>query len=270
MLARMRRLLLPLIFVLGCYQTQEAPKPAGLKLPKQGFSAEDLDQALRLVVGPKGEIQRGQLDAAKPHLARFVGLLALRSPSQDPEHFRSKNSAIAYWLNAYIGLSLYGLATHPELQSMEKAKRDFFFFTRYSLRQGPMSIYDVELEIKRLYPKDARLRAMLSCLSADCPPPPARALTAENLNASLKSANQALCARLEIQAPKTLPAAKGSSQPPKPPPTEVVGSQFFDWYQKDWESAGGLIPFCRKHGRTDIPGDAQLVTRLFDWRLPTP
>lgn len=248
--------LLLLSFGFGCYEDVKLPKAATpVALPRTGFPLDALDRTLGAVVDAEGRVDYEKLRAARGDLERFLQLAAQTSPEKEPGRFRAKSQAITYWLNLYLAATLYGVSERPGLKTIEGVQRELYFFTRYSVGGKEMSLYQMEEALARLQPHDLRLRGLIFCASRDCPPIPQRAIAPEQLKAALEAGARWLCGKDKVQVDKDSKSAR------------VLLSPEFQWFGKDVEAAGGALKFCRSHGREELPLNAELRYRNFDWRL---
>ena len=145
---------------------------------------------------------------------------------------------------------LYAVSEQPALRSVHDDKNNFFYFTEYELGGETMSLYHLENEVVRKEFKEPRIHFALNCASASCPQLPAEAFPPEKLQEQLDRESRAFC-----QRPDSFTYENGVA----------MASQIFEWYADDF--AGGAVPFCRAHGRDDVPENAPVEFIPYDWTL---
>src|SRR3954451_18610973 len=96
----------------GCSASPSAqlPKPQG-SIDK--FSNTDWSTVLSRVVTPQGwvrwDLLKNNEEGTRDALLRYVGLIAAASPANRPDLFKSDDQKLAYSLNAYNALCMYGV-----------------------------------------------------------------------------------------------------------------------------------------------------------------
>jgi hypothetical protein len=239
----------------GCTTTVAiSPSPASAPPEAGRFPHEILDGLLLRVVDPAGRVDYATLrrPTARAELERYLAALGETSPHQDPEAFPSRESRLAYWLNAYNACVLYGVIDRPELRSVKEVEKSFFYFTRYKLGDEELSLYAIENEVLRRM-GEPRVHMVMNCAALGCPEMSDEALVPERLEEQLSMASARFCAnpsklRIDLTG-------------------QVAMSPIFEWYAADFDEAGGGLGFCRRFGRDDLPAQAAVSYLPWDWSL---
>ena len=177
----------------------------------------------------------------------------------DPATFASKDAKLAFWINAYNAHTIAAVLAHwPKIDSVSSVAPDFGFFkTKDKLVGGKKySLNDIENEVIRPTFQDPRIHAALNCASVSCPPLLNAAFVPATLNAQLDG----VMAAFVNDEKRNKVTASGAQL-----------SQIFNWYGKDFESAGGPQKYMQKYAKGDRKtwlGAAKKVEFLpYDWNL---
>lgn len=240
----------------ACFAQVSIPKAQGPALPiaPGHFPHDAFGAVLAAVVDEQGRVDYRALRAEREELERYLLALAQTSPHKDPEAFPRREDQLAYWINAYNAAVLYGVTERPGLRSVNDRVKNFFYFTRYQLGDEQLSLYKLENDVIRSELPDARVRFALNWAADGCAKLPAEAFTPEKLDAQLDRQAAEFCAN-----PRRVRFEKN----------HVEVSQIFEWYEDDFKDEGGVIAFCRKYGREELPEDGEVSYIPFDWDLNT-
>lgn len=239
----------------GCFSTTRVPAPPGdeLEVRRGAFPHEALDGVLAKNVDDTGKVDYRTLAAERVELERYLTAVSKYSPDSHPDLFTTEAQKLAYWINAYNAYVLFAITERPAMRSVADEKANFFYFTEYVLGGEELSLYALENDIVRERFQEPRIHFALNCASAGCPELPAEAFVPGRLEEQLTEETHAFCA----DRGKVEEASDGV----------VRMSKIFDWYEDDFEAAGGAIAFCRARGREDLPADAKLEFIPYDWTL---
>lgn len=194
---------------------------------------------------------------AKDHaeLDRVVAFIAEVDPVSSPSRFPTPNSRLAYYVNAYNALAMYGVvdAGIPERFGWFGRLR-FFFFRTFTIGGRPLSLYSLENDIIRPL-GDPRIHFALNCMVVSCPRLPRAAFTATDLDRELDAA-----AREFVNSDRTVRVDRGKR--------EVQLSAIFDFYTKDFLApASGLIAYINRYRAEPIPPDDGVAFMAYDWTI---
>lgn len=248
----MRRVALLVLILTGCFRTV-APRVEVTTLPAPGaFPHELLDQVLAAHVDAQGRIDYASIRDDRATLDRYVGTLALLSPASHPDHFPTRDHALAYWINAYNALAITGVIDRPGLDSVGNHKFDFFYATRYRLGGARVHLYKLENGIIRAEFDEPRIHWALNCQSAGCPRMLAEVFRPETLDEQL-----AEVATEFVTTPSKVRLADDGF-------AEL--SEIFKWYDDDFEAMGGPVAAANAWGAS-LPDQADVRWIPYDWTL---
>ncbi len=153
--------------------------------------------------------------------------------SSDPEKLGSRAAKIAFWSNAYNILTIDTVVRNYPLESIKDVGS--FFRPVWGHEAGKIgaravSLGEIEHEILRPM-GEPRIHAAIVCASISCPPLQREPFTEENLDAQLDAALRTWLA----EPRKGIRIDRRSNT--------VHLSKVFDWFEKDFEAAGGVIAF---------------------------
>ncbi|MEM1414366.1 MAG: DUF547 domain-containing protein [Myxococcota bacterium] len=199
--------------------------------------------------GHRGGVDYGALKAdeeAMANLDRFLASVATMSESE----------GLASWLNAYNATVVKAVVDRYPMRSVMDTPG---FFDRVPHRiAGRMRTLDaVENQLIRPRFQDARVHFALNCAAFSCPALSSRAFRAGSLDRTLD--------RLAARAVRSNMHVRVSEG-------RVQVSKIFEWFAEDFTRGGQtVLGWIRSHddgGRlADVPADAELSYRRYDWRL---
>ena len=188
----------------------------------------------------------------------------------DPKNLKTRNEKLAFWINAYNMLTIYGvlsqLRKNPDFakkgnQSIFQRFR-FFWWTKYQIGGRKYSLYQIENKILRKKFSEPRIHFALNCASQSCPLLKDGLYSAENLDQELD-----LAATLFIRS------SKGAWLDRKNRILHL--SPIFKWYKKDFEkSYGSIVEFVKRYLREEdrkfMEGnlsEIRISYQEYDWGL---
>lgn len=216
-------LLMTLVLVLPpLLGVHTVPLPRG---PKPPYRLADYEAALKIAVRPDGVDYQALYENRDP-LLRFVHALASFGPNTHPEAFKTRPERIAYYLNAYNALVLYGVLVHRPVGSVHDVHGviepvpgfGFFWAQRFELDGSRTNLYDLEHDVIRGF-RDARVHAALNCASASCPALREAPYLAQSLERQLEEATRSWVA---------------SDEHVRISDEAVLLSAIFDWFEEDF------------------------------------
>jgi len=171
--------------------------------------------------------------AASPEWRRLVESVA----SEDLSSLRTREQKLAFWINAYNILAIDLVAQHYPVASI----RDIGSLLRPVWRRpaGKVGGRDVtldEIEHQIVRPLgDPRTHSVVICASTSCPALPREPLAADRLDAQLDAAMR----RWMADPDKGLRIDRAANT--------VRLSKIFDWFEKDFANAGGVVAFVARY-----------------------
>ncbi|MEN1728218.1 MAG: DUF547 domain-containing protein [Pseudomonadota bacterium] len=190
----------------------------------------------------------------------------------NPETLDTRESAIAFWTNAYNYFMVQHLLTHPEEGQIVNSVRDYgslfqpyrvFGLERFDVGGMDYSLRRIELDVllgeefAEQGWKDARVHFAVNCASVGCPPLRQRVYQAANLDQMLTENT-----RLALDTPLHL----------RQDGDRLLVTSLFDWYEDDFvEHSGSVRDFITTYGSEAVRAAAVSSDRLrfidYDWRL---
>ena len=181
---------------------------------------------------------------------------------------KTENEKLAFWINAYNMLTVFGvikkLKEDPAFTKkghksyLQRVK--FFWRTKYVIGGKKYSLYHIENKILRKM-NEPRIHFALNCASGSCPLLKDGLYSAENLDQELE-----LATKIFIQSPTGVVIDREKNV--------VHMSQIFKWYKKDFEkAAGSVLEFVKKYilefDRKFIENnpDIKISYQEYDWGL---
>ncbi len=225
-----------------------APTPSG------PFSHSLWTQTLSTYVDSAGKVDYKGLQQHRDGIDAYLAKIAASSPRIHPERFPTRDDQLAYYLNAYNAYVIEGVINRPGLKSVNQSRwmlLSFFYLTQVTVGNKWMSLHYLENDIIRDGFGDPRIHFALNCDSVGCPRLPQEAFVPERLEQQLEAGTLEFCrdpSKVYVDG------------------TMLMVSQIFEWYQGDFESAGGVVAFVRRY-RPDLPADLSPGYIPYDWGL---
>ena len=128
-------------------------------------------EALKTYVDPSGLVNYKKLKSNGAELRAFVQQLARTSPENHPEIFPTRETQLAYWINAYNAFALKGVVDNYPTKSVRSIKYVYGFFWRIKFESGRQkyTLRHIENEIIRKRYQDPRIHFTLVYASMGCP-----------------------------------------------------------------------------------------------------
>ena len=229
--------------------------------------ALDLDLYDALLAKHTREVQdlaRTRVDyraiAKDPQWKQLVASLEATNPAT----LRTKDQKLAFWINAYTILAIDLVAKNYPLESIKDIGSVFSpVWKQDAGRVGgkAYSLDDIEHGIVRKL-GDPRPHAAVICASTSCPALRREAFRAETIDAQLDDAMRIWLA----DTGKGLAIDRANKR--------VTLSKIFDWFEEDFEPAGGAVAFAARYAPE---ADRQWLERNgkqasvryfdYDWRV---
>lgn len=218
--------------------------------PEQAWS-----QVLMRFVNANGRVDFSGLLQDRRDLNRYVAAIAEVGPEQNPDLFSSRNAVLAYHLNAYNALAMYGVleaGIPPTLAGAGKLR--FFYLTRYRIGGVEMSLYDYENKVIRAL-GEPRAHFALNCMSESCPRLPRAPFRAPTLDAELERET-----RLFFNDPRNVRVDDAGRR--------VYLSEILDFYTEDFLAvAPSLLAYVNRYRDKPVPEDYAVGFIPYDWTV---
>ena len=197
---------------------------------------EPLDHVLKRHVNSEGLVNYRALQQDRAELDRMVEQMERVSPASAPQLFPTRESQLAYWINAYNVMVLKMIVDDYPVRSIRQIgllPYSAFFLKRVNLGGKKMTLRRLENDIIRKEFGDARIHFAINCASWSCPPLAQDAYRPETLDCQLDRA-----ARAFINDNRHVTLYE--------PGQRIALSKIFDWYDDDFEQA-----YFQKFGRKE-------------------
>lgn len=230
--------------------------------------ADDLDAVLARFVDAEGRVDYAALVKQRAPLDRVVAALAAIGPKSTPRRYRTRAQKLAYYINAYNALVLFGVVRNWPITSVRdvhgpiepRAGFGFFWALRFRLDGETVNLHSLENDVIRQF-GDARIHAAINCASVSCPRLAGSTYRATTLQTQLDAAAQrfAALASRHVRIDSTR--------------RRIGISAIFAWYANDF--AGDALDWIARYARAE--DRAQLAraraakftlhTLPYDWSL---
>jgi len=221
-------------------------------------SLSDWQITLDKFVDLEGRTDFKSLANDSAELTRFLAVIAEISPASHPDQFKDKAQILAYHINAYNALAMWGVIERdiPKNFSTLWKRASFFKFRKVVIGGKKTNLYDYENKVIRKL-GEPRIHFALNCMVKDCPRLPQKAFSAETLEADLQQATIEF-----FNKPKHIqidPAKK-----------RVALSGIMKFYTKDYVASGkkqDLIGYVNQYREEQIPSDFKVSFLDYDWSV---
>ena len=243
--------LLSSLFVTTTNVFASSDNPYLEQLPKWG-------NVLSEFVDTQGRIDFASLSDNSADLEAFVAAIAEVSPSSNPELFNDKNKVLAYHINAYNALAMWGVLDRriPENFSTLIKRASFFKFRKVVIGGKKTDLYTYENKVIRPL-GEARMHFALNCMVKDCPRLPQKPFYADDLEQNLQVAAGEFFNKekhTQVDDVKKL----------------LLLSGIMKFYTKDYVSSGkkqDLLAYVNKFRKDKIPDDYKVKFLKYDWTI---
>jgi hypothetical protein len=186
------------------------------------------------------------------HVVAFIGAV---DPASGPELFPDRQSHLAFYINAYNALSMYGVVQAGVPESLSGLTKFTFFYLRtFTIGGKSISLYKFENDVIRPLGEE-RVHFALNCMGVSCPRLPRVAFSAAKLAAQLDAAARAFIGETR-------------NVWPDPGKHEVWLSAIFDFYTEDFLAhARSLIAYVNHYRADKIPADFKVHFLEYHWTL---
>jgi hypothetical protein len=206
-------------------------------------------------VDDAGRIDFIALTREHADLDRVVAFIAAVDPVSRPQRFADRSGRLAFYINAYNALAMYGIVDAGVPESLGGlTKFRFFYLRKFVVGGKSISLYDFENKVIRALGEE-RVHFALNCMVVSCPRLPRTAFSADALDRQLDAAARSFVG--EERNVKADPAKR-----------ELWLSAIFDFYLEDFlKHASGLIAYVNRYQAEPIPSDFRVRFFDYDWTV---
>jgi hypothetical protein len=151
----------------ACQSSNSTIQPKPPTEPILSFSNDDWGKVLAKVATPDGYVRWDQLQSdqdTRDALSRYIGLLSVVSPLNQPSLFVDANDAKAYWINAYDALAIYWVTQHDYPGTIPSQRAD-----QFQVGGKPMRLSDIEALLQSDFKDRMATFALNGCARSDPP-----------------------------------------------------------------------------------------------------
>lgn len=215
-------------------------------------------QTLERFVDDEGRTDFESLASQTEDLRKVVDFIESTSPASNPDQFASEEEVLAYHINAYNALAMYGVidAGIPAGFDSFFKRAGFFKFRNIVIGNKKTSLYDYENKVIR--PLDEpRAHFVLNCMVRDCPRLPQEVFSAETLDQQLEAAAKEFFAKekhFRLDDKKKI----------------AYVSSILDFYTEDFVASGkaaDLGSYINTYLDEPIPEDYKIKFIKYDWTI---
>ncbi len=251
-------ILLFAIFLSGCATVLHLPVVPSEKEISQELAESSWAQVLSHFVDLKGRVNFKNLGSNPLSLHRYVRFIAQSSPMKHPEKFPTHEERLAYYLNSYNALAMYGILSTGFPRDFEKFwdRASFFKFTVFNIGGEDISLYDYENKIIRPL-SDPRVHFALNCMVKGCPRLPQTPFFAEDIHPILTTLSEEF-----VNHPRHVQVLDSARL--------VRISEIIKFYTEDFvnaQSSPSLIAYINRYRKVEIPENYNVEFIPYDWTV---
>jgi hypothetical protein len=234
------------------------PAPAG-DAAAEAWSIGEWEAAwtkvLTRYVDDLGRIDFESLRQNHVELDRVVAFAAAVDPASQPQRFPDERSRLAFYINAYNALAMYGIVKAGVPESLGGLNKLTFFYLRtFTVGGKSISLHRLENDVIRPLGQE-RVHFALNCMVVSCPRLPRFAFSAAALDEHLDTA-----AREFIGASRNVWIDHSKR--------EVWLSAIFDFYTEDFLArAPSLIAYVNRYRSSRILADFKVRYLEYNWTV---
>jgi hypothetical protein len=190
----------------------------------QGFDVEPLARLLAEYVDEQGRVNYAALKQSRAGLDRMVEQFEKIGPGTAPKLFPTRESRLAYWINAYnvwILRMVVDAYPTPSITRIGLIPYGAFFIKRVRVDGRKMTLRSLENDILRGQFREPRIHFAINCASISCPPLAREVYRPEKLEEQLDAATRAF---VNNEREVVIDTARN----------RLALSKIFDWYKSDF------------------------------------
>jgi hypothetical protein len=230
--------------------------------PAAGVFAANLDHdvygaLLDMHVNERGLVDYGGFKADEAELDAYLDML-----SNADVDAMVPDEELAFWINAYNAWTVkLILSEYPDIESIRDIGNFFSGPWDKELVEARGDLYtldEVEHEIIRPKFGDPRIHFAVNCASIGCPPLRTEPYAGSRLDRQLDEQTVEF-----VNNPERTRFEDGT----------LYVNKVFDWYEEDFEPAGGVAAFVRKYARGELRAELEAAGEVdveyldYDWSL---
>lgn len=219
---------------------------------------EDWAYVLKTYVDDQGRTNFQALSQDIGPLENVVSMIGAVSPSKTPALFPTKESVLAYHINSYNALAMFGVIERgiPDGFTSFFSRASFFKFRDVVIGGDVTNLYDYENDVIRPL-NEPRVHFALNCMVKDCPRLPQEPFYADTLNGVLETLTTEFFAK-----PKHFYLDHKAKR--------AYVSEILDFYTEDFVDSGkarDLPQYINRYLSSPIPNDYKVRFIDYDWHI---
>ena len=245
---------------LWCLFFLSAAASPAMAMTKDDYQAalEHWSTVLASYVDEQGRIDFISLAKKPEPLRAYVDAIARMSPTSHPGLFTTQAEVLAYHLNAYNALAMWGVIERDIPSGFDSFFKRLRFFKLRTVVVGneSTSLYDYENDVI-LALNEPRVHFALNCMVKDCPRLPQQPFQAAVLEQQLTDLTQAF-----FNKAKHLRCDHGQRV--------AYVSEILDFYTEDFVASGkqqDLLAYINHYRAKRIPADYRVKFIDYDWTI---
>jgi hypothetical protein len=249
-----------LLFFSGCATQVLSPKFIISNENRGGdfYGSHFLKKTLKEYVDVKGRTAFKKLASDHVDLLFYLDYIAKTSPQLKPLSFPDRMHKLAFYINSYNALAMYGVVYHKVPKDFNRFidRARFFKFTEYNVGGKHISLYDYENKIIRPM-GDPRVHFALNCMVVDCPRLPDKPFVPEMLDSQLNEVSVEF-----LNDPKKVYVDHSKK--------EVTVSEILKFYEEDFvnpKQAASLLEYINHFRKEKIPSSYSIGFFKYDWTV---
>jgi hypothetical protein len=212
-----------------------------------GLDHSQFGDLLKKHVSATGAVNYAGLKKDVKLLDEYLKLLSSNVPASNV----SKNTRLAYWMNAYNAFTIKLIINKYPVASIKDISEKPWDIKFIQLGGKTYNLNAIEHDILRKM-GDPRIHVGINCASVSCPRLLNRAFTTENVNVELDKLTKGFIkdrSRNQIT------------------PNDIKLSKIFSWFKADFTKKGSLIDWINKYSEVKVKSTAKVSYLKYDWNL---
>ena len=201
-----------------------------------GFDHTPWDRVLKRFVTEASRVDYAALKADSGDLDHYVAAIEARSPVSHPADFSSRESQLAYWINAYNAFTMQSVVEHWPTKSVRDIgflPYSFFWRQKFTAGGKRYTLNNIENDFLRKHLQEPRIHFAIVCASNSCPKLQREAFTEENTERLLEAA-----ASFFVNESRNLRIDRERNR--------VTVARIYTFFNEDFED------YAREHGQSPL------------------
>ena len=231
-------------------KSQETIEAFNQILSEESIEIHELwDELLKVHVSDEGNVNYKKFKTDHDKLQSYINSLD-RIYSNEDFQLQSKDETLAFWINAYNAMTIDLILRHYPIKSIKDIDRPWEQ-RLWKLSNKWYNLDEIEHQILRKM-DEPRIHFAIVCASYSCPKLLNEAYKADTLEEQLTNATKEFLNDLN---------RNNISE------NSLELSKIFQWFSKDFKEDGSIISFLNKYSEIEIPENAKIKYKDYNWDL---